>query len=413
MLSRKLSIAALSALAIALAACSKEGDKQQAGGQAPPPPQVGVITMTKQSVPITTTLPARAVAYRSAEIRPQVTGIITKKAFKDGQLVKEGDLLYQIEPDTYEAALAQAQATLDKANATVPGVQANYERYKRIVNQGATEIQLTDAQTQYEQALADVKSGEAAVKSAQINLDHTEVVAPFDGVLGVSNISIGNLASPSSTDPLVSLNQLDPIYVDMYESAAQVLAGSGKYANLNTEEALQNVKVNVMLDDGSTYDVTGNLDVSSRTVDQSTGSVNLRAVFENPDNTLLPGMFVRATLTLANEDAYLIPQLAAEIEAGGKVSAKFVTSDNKVETRVFNNALVSNNSWLVTDQISDGDKLIVDGFQRLIGGVTTVTPVPASINEDGVVVDDPQSSGGASGGSSGGASAAPAAGGNG
>ena len=411
MLSRKLPIAALSVLAMALSACSDDG-KQQQGGMQMPPPQVGVITLEKQSVPITTTLPARAVAYRSAEIRPQVSGIITEKAFKDGAFVQQGDLLYQIEQDTYEANLALAQASLDKANATVPGLEANYERYKRIVNQGATEIQLTDARTAYEQALADVESAKASVKTAEINLGHTDITAPFEGVLGVSNISIGNLASPSSSTPLVSLNQLDPIYVDMYESAGQVLSATGKYSDFKSESDLSKVKVNVQLDDGSTYDVTGNLDVSARTVDQSTGTVNLRAIFDNPDHVLPPGMFVRATLTVAEEQGYLIPQLAAQIEAGGKVSAMFVTSDNKVETRVFDEVMVSNNSWLVQKNVSDGDRLIVDGFQSLVGGVTDVTPVPAKINDKGVVVDDTSgSSGGSSSGGS--SSAAGSTGGNG
>ena len=365
----------------------------------PPPPQVGVITVKEQTVPLTTTLPARAVAYQYAEIRPQVSGMITKKAFKDGALVDEGDLLYVIEQDAYEASLAAAQANLGKAKAAVPGAKENYERYQRIVNKGATEIQVTDAKTQYDTALADVSAAEAAVKSAQINLDHAKITAPFGGVLGVSNVSEGNLASPSAANPLVDLNQLDPIYVDMYESAGQVLSATGKYADFKTEADLSKVKVTVQLDDGSTYDVTGNLDVSARTVDESTGTVNLRAVFDNPDHVLLPGMFVRATLLITEEKGYLIPQRAAEIEPGGKVTAKFVTKDNKVETRVFDQVQVSNNSWIVTKGISDGDRLIVDGFQKLAGGVSEVTPVPVTINDKGVVVDE-KSSSGSSGGSS-------------
>ncbi|WP_174804276.1 efflux RND transporter periplasmic adaptor subunit [Martelella limonii] len=398
MLPRKLPVAALTVLAFALTACSDDGKKQQAG-QMPPPPQVGVITLTEQTVPLTTTLPARAVAYQFAEIRPQVTGIITKKAFKNGALVKAGDLLYEIEQDTYQADLASAQANLDKANAAVPGAKENYERYQRIVNTGATEIQVTDAKTQYDVALADVTAGEAAVKSAQINLNHTQITAPFDGVLGVSNVSVGNLASPTAQTQLVDLSQLDPIYVDMYESAGQVLAAAGKYSNLKTEADLAKVDVNVLLDDGSTYGVTGHLDVSARTVDESTGTVNLRAVFDNPDHILLPGMFVRATLLIAEEQGFLIPQRAAEIEPGGKVTAKFVTKDNKIETRVFDEVQVSNDSWVVTKGVSDGDRLVVDGFQRLIGGVTEVTPVPVTINDKGVVVDEKAESG--SGASSG------------
>ncbi|TNB46004.1 efflux RND transporter periplasmic adaptor subunit [Martelella lutilitoris] len=392
MLSRKLPIAALSVLAMALSACSDDGKKQQ-GGMQMPPPQVGVITMKEQTVPVTTTLPARAVAYQFAEIRPQVSGLITEKAFKDGALVNEGDLLYVIEKDTYQASLAAAQANLEKANAAVPGAKENYERYQRIVNTGATEIQVTDAKTRYDTALAEVTAAEAAVKSAQINLNHAEITAPFAGVLGVSNVSVGNIASPSAQSPLVELNQLDPIYVDMYESAGQVLAATGKYADFKTETDLSKVKVTVQLDDGSTYDVTGNLDVSARTVDESTGTVNLRAVFDNPDHVLLPGMFVRATLLITEENGYLIPQLAAQIEPGGKVTAQFVTKDNKVETRVFDQVQVSNNSWIVSKGISDGDRLIVDGFQRLAGGVSEVTPVPAKINDKGVVVDDTSSSG--------------------
>ncbi len=394
---RKLSIALLSVLAVTAAACSKEGEKQ--GGMQMPPPSVGVIEMKQQTLPITTTLPARAVAYRSAEIVPQVSGIIEEKAFTDGATVKKGDLLYQIEKDSYQAALDQAKATLAKANATVPGMKANYERYKNIVNKGATEIQLTDAQVSYEQSLADVEAGKASVAAAQVNLDHTSIYAPFDGALGVSNIAIGNIASSSSTTPLVQINQLDPVYVDMYESASEVLSGTSKYSSsLGSEADLSKVTVTVQLDDGTEYDVKGHLDVSDRTVNESTGTVNLRAVFDNPKNVILPGMFVRATLTLDETQGYLIPQRAAQIEPGGKVTAQFVGKDNAVETRVFKDAQSSGNGWLVTSGVSDGDKLIVDGFQRLVGGVKTVNPVPVTINDDGVVVD--QQPADASGGSS-------------
>lgn len=381
---------ALLACSAFIAGCSDQEAGQNAGGGAAPggerpPTQVSVLVMKKAPQPLTTTLPGRASAFQTAEIRPRVSGVIKEIAFKEGSEVKEGDLLFKIEDDTYSAAVAQAQASLQKAEAGVPTAQSNLARQERLVGSGATQVELENARVTLLQAEADVAQARAALRSAQIELDLTEVRAPFEGVTTASRYSIGNVVTANQPDSLMTLRRLDPIYIDLTESSVNLLRlreaiNSGR---INRSEGGA-TDIRLTLEDGHEYPVVGKLDMSEMAVSQTTGTYSIRAVFDNPDGLVLPGMYVRATATVGTEEGFLIPQRAATRSATGQLSAQFVTADNKVETRIFEQAEVSGNNWLVASGINDGDKLIVDGFQW-IGDGAPVQPVEAKVNENGIV----------------------------
>ncbi|ODS55064.1 MAG: efflux transporter periplasmic adaptor subunit [Agrobacterium sp. SCN 61-19] len=341
--------------------------------------------MKKAPHPLTSTLPGRAAAFQTAEIRPRVSGVIKEIAFKEGNEVQAGDLLYKIEDDTYRAAQAQAQASLQKAEAGVPTAQSNLARQERLVGSGATQVELENARVTLLQAEADVAQAKAALRSAEIELALTEIRAPFEGVTTASRYSVGNVVTANQTDSLMTLRRLDPIYIDLTESSVNLLRlreaiNSGRI-NRNENGAAD---IRLTLEDGHEYPVVGKLDMSEMAVSQTTGTYSIRAVFDNPDGLVLPGMYVRATVTVGTEDGFLIPQRAATRSANGELSAKFVTAENTVETRIFDEAQVSGNNWLVASGINDGDKLIVDGFQW-IGDGAPVQPVEAQIDENGIV----------------------------
>ncbi|WP_416798412.1 efflux RND transporter periplasmic adaptor subunit [Ciceribacter azotifigens] len=377
----------------ALAGCNDSGDQKAgagAGAERPPSP-VSVVIMKKAEQPLTTLLPGRAAAFQVAEIRPRVSGIIKEIAFKEGGEVKEGELLYKIEDDTYRAQVAQAEASLSKAEASVPSAEANLARYERLVGSGATQIEFENAKVTLLQAKADVAEAKAALNSAQINLNLTEIRAPFEGVTSASNFSIGNVVTANQTDALTTLRRLDPIYIELTESSANLLRLKQSIAagRLNEGSGNDTADIHLTLEDGIEYPHVGKLDMSDMAVSQTTGTYSIRAVFDNPDNMILPGMYVRASVTVGKENGYLIPQRAAMRDARGQLIAKFVNAQNTVETRTFSESNVSGNNWLVTEGITDGDKLIVDGFQW-IGDGAPVAPVEATVDAKGFVVEAPK-----------------------
>lgn len=376
--------------AIALSSCSDSSTTQSGGGGAGqggarPPAQVSVVVMKQSPHEITTTLPGRASAFQMAEIRPRVSGVIQEIAFREGSEVKEGDLLFKIEDDTYRAAFAQAQASLQKAEAGVPTAQSNLARQERLVGSGATQVELENARVTLLQAEADVAQAKAALRSAEIELALTEIRAPFEGVTTASRYSIGNVVTANQADSLMTLRRLDPIYIELTESSVNLLRlREAIEAGRIEQSQSKTTDIRLMLEDGIEYPVVGKLDMSEMAVSQTTGTYSIRAVFDNPDNLILPGMYVRATVNVGTENGYLIPQRAANRSPNGELTAKFVTAENTVETRTFTAAEVSGNNWLVANGIADGDKLIVDGFQR-IGDGAPVQPVEATINADGIV----------------------------
>ncbi len=385
---------AIMLLTAVIAGCSDSGTSGQnaagaEGAQRPPSP-VSVVVMKKAEHPLTSLLPGRADAFQTADIRPRVSGVIKQIAFKEGSEVKQDDLLYKIEDDTYRAEVAQAQASLAKAEASVPTAQSNLARYERLVNSGATQIEYENAKVTLLQAQADVAQAKAALNAAEINLALTDVKAPFEGVTSASAFSIGNVVTANQSDKLATLRRLDPIYIELTESSANLLRlREAISAGRVNQPGGQIADIRLTMEDGTQYPIIGKLDMSEMAVSETTGTFSIRAVFDNPDNLILPGMYVRASVTVGKENGYLIPQRAATRNARGELTAKFVNAQNVVETRVFEQSSVSGNNWLVADGIADGDKLIVDGFQW-IGDGATVAPVEATVDENGFVVEAPK-----------------------
>ncbi|SCX09047.1 Multidrug resistance protein MexA precursor [Agrobacterium sp. DSM 25558] len=373
-----------------LAGCSEsdEAKKAPAQGNQRPPAPVSVVTMKKSDYPLTTLLPGRADAFQTADIRPRVGGIIKDIAFKEGSFVKSGDLLYKIDDDTYQASLAEAQASLERAEVSVPAAEANLQRYERLANSGASQKEFEDARTTLLQAKASVAEARATLQTAQINLSLTEVRAPFDGVTSATNFSIGNVVTASQTGSLMTLRKINPIYIQLNESSVNLLRlqSAIKAGKLERRDNSETTDIRLTLEDGSEYPNVGKLDMSEMAVSTTTGTVSIRTLFDNPENTILPGMYVRATITVGKEIGYLIPQRAGSRNANGELTAKFVTAENKVETRTFPTSQLSGNNWLVTENVADGDRLIADGFQWIADNAT-VKPIPAEIDEKGSIIE--------------------------
>lgn len=354
-----------------------------ANGGLPPsgPPEVGVVSVEPRSVALTTELSGRTSAYLIAEVRPQVGGIIQKRLFMEGSDVKAGDVLYQIDPATYQAAYDSAKASLDRAEANVIPARLKAERYKELVKINAVSQQdYDDVSAVLKQAEADVEAGKAALETARINLAYTKVTAPISGRISRSTVTDGALVTAGQTAALATIQQLNPIYVDVTQSSADLLRLKQNLASgLMKNSAAAQARVKLMLEDGSSYPLPGTLKFSEVTVDQSTGSITLRALFPNPKQTLLPGMFVRAILEEGvNEKAILIPQRGVTRNPKGDAMVMVVGAGEKVEPRLIKVARTVDDNWLVSDGLKEGDRVILEGLQKARPG-TPVNAVPFGI----------------------------------
>src|SRR6188768_812946 len=357
-----------------LVACGKD-----AGGP-PPPPEVSVITLAPRAVAITDQLPGRTTAYRVAEVRPQVTGIVQKRMFVEGGEVKAGEQLYQIDPGSYRAALSSAQAALKRAEAQAVTAKLLAERYEPLIAANAVSKQENDeAIASRARADADVASARAAVDAARINLVYTQVLSPITGQIGRTLVTEGALVTSGQQAPLATVQQLDPIYVDITQSSTDMLRLQRQLANGELVEDDKNqAEVTLTLEDGSVYPERGRLKVSEASVDPSTGSVVLRAVFPNRHRELLPGMFVRAQLAQGTRSAaLLVPQRGVAHNAKGEATVLIVDKDDKVAERVVTADRSINGEWLITAGLNAGDRVIVDGLQKAKPG-SPVKPVPAA-----------------------------------
>jgi len=344
--------------AVALASLLSGCNKKEEAAPAAQPPQVGVVTLQSQPYTLTTDLPGRTTPFRIAEVRPQVNGIILKRLFTEGGDVKAGQQLYQIDPALYEATANSAQATLQSAKSLA-------DRYKQLVNEQAVSRQ------EYDTAVASAQEAQAALQTAQINLRYTKVLAPISGRIGRSAVTEGALVNNAQTDAMAVIQQLDPIYVDVTQSSADLLKLRHELESGNLKKAGDNAaKVKLTLEDNSVYPLEGKLEFSEVSVDQTTGSVTLRAVFPNPDHTLLPGMFVHAQLQSGvNAEAILVPQQGVTRDLKGTPTALIVNKDNKVEIRtlVANRTVGAN--WLIEKGLNPGDRVITEGLQFVKPGV--------------------------------------------
>lgn len=355
-------------LALCLAGCKDE--QKQAGP--PPKPAVDVVTLHAQPVTLTTELPGRTSAFRTAEVRPQVGGVVLKRLFTEGDMVKEGQQLYQIDPAPYEASLASAQASLMKARASVATAQSTVNRYRPLAAAFAiSRLDLDNAIGTLQQDQADVASAQAAIKTAAINLAYTKVLSPISGHSGRSSVTEGALVTADQATTLVTVTQLDPIYVDVTQPSTTILRLKREVASGQIKLAGDNkIPVKLLLEDGSRYDQDGKLQFSEVTVDQGTGAVTLRAVFPNPSGLLLPGMFVQEELQEGiRQNGILAPQQGVTHNPKGDATALVVGADGKVEARSLVTDRAIGDDWLVTQGLNDGDRLIVRGVQMVKPGV--------------------------------------------
>ncbi len=358
------------------------------GGPAAATP-VGIVVLQPQSVPLTTTLPGRVTASATAQVRPQVGGIITAVAVKEGQPVKAGDLLFTIDDKNYQAEVAAAEANLASANAQLPSAEAKVTRYETLVGSGGvSQSDLDTAKVELAQAKASVQSAEAQLDGKQITLNQTKITAPISGMLGTLNAEIGSLVTAGQADALATIRTVDPSYIELVESSVNILAlrSDADADPAKTPPPLP--KVNLTLEDGRLYDQEGSISSSDLVVSETTGTVTMRATIPNPDRILLPGMFVRAHIAIGEqENAFLVPQRAVTFNSRGEPTAYFVSADNKAEQRVLTATLDMNNAWVVTAGVTAGDKLVVDGLQKISDG-SAVAPLEVTISEDGVILQD-------------------------
>ncbi|XLX39669.1 efflux RND transporter periplasmic adaptor subunit [Ectopseudomonas mendocina] len=352
--------------AIAVAMLGLTGCQESSAPQTQQTPQVGVVTLEAKPFALTSEVPGRTSAYRIAEVRPQVNGIIQKRLFTEGSEVKAGQQLYQIDPATYEAAFKSAQATQLSAKSLA-------DRYKLLVNDKAV------SQQAYDEARAASLQADAALEQARIDLRYTKVMAPISGRIGRSAVTEGALVSNGQANAMATIQQLDPIYVDVTQSSKELLRLRRDLAEGRLQKASDSAaKVALKLEDGSRYAHEGTLEFSEVAVDESTGSVTLRAVFPNPDHLLLPGMFVHAELLSGvKQNAILAPQQGVTRNQRGEPTAMVVGADNKVELRVLKADRTAGSAWLVEDGLKEGDRLITEGLQFVQPGAE-VKAVPAT-----------------------------------
>ncbi|MCL1112231.1 MULTISPECIES: efflux RND transporter periplasmic adaptor subunit [Shewanella] len=379
---KALKVAAVISAAIWITACGKAEDAAQAQQQQPPTP-VGVMTVEAVSQAITVELPGRSRAFLEAEVRPQVSGIITKRAFIEGSEVTQGQSLYQIDSATYKAALVSAEADLASANASLASAKAKADRYAKLVKTNAVSKQdFDETEAAYKEAQAAVTVAKAAINTAKINLEYTEVKAPISGRIGKSSVTAGALVTANQATTLATIQQLDPINVDIVQSSAQLLRLKAKLRSGQLIKS-DNAKVTLILEDDSVYEHEGTLQFAEVNVDESTGSVTLRAEFPNPDGTLLPGMYVRAQLNAGQDpQAILVPQRAITRNNKGQAVAMLVDKDSNAEMRIVTTAEVIGSQWRIVDGLAVGDKLIVEGLQKIRPG--------APVSPQVLTADQPQ-----------------------
>ena len=365
--------------ALLLASCGSAQDPQGRGGRGGRggPTTVGYVVTQQGSAPLEQELPGRVAAYQVSEVRPQVSGVIQRRLFREGAVVRQGQTLYQIDPSIYNAQAAQANANLQSARAQAEAARTLVNRYAPLVKQQAISKQdYTNAVAQARQADASVAQNAASLRTAQINQRFTRVPAPISGRIGLSNVTEGALVTANQTDALTTITRLDPVFVDIQESAADLLAL--RRALTQGGVVPTSAQVRVKLPDGSYYGATGTVEFSEVLVDQNTGTVTLRARFPNPQSLLLPGMFVTAEFAQAiNTSAFLVPQQAIARDPQGNATLFVVGPGNRAVQRTVVTARTQGPYWVVTQGLAPGEKVITQGTANLKDGAQ-IKPVPAS-----------------------------------
>ncbi len=369
----------LATVIFGLTACHEEQASAAAPAQQMPPPAVEVVTLQPQSYKVTETLTGRVAAYRVAEIRPQVNGIILKRFFEEGTRVDAGDKLYQIDPTLYQANLESAKAQLSVAEANAYAARLKADRYATLkITSAISRQDVDDSAAAAKQAEAQVEAAKASVRSAEINLGYTEITAPISGIISRSNITEGALVSAQQSSALTVIRQVRPVYVDVQAPAIKV-------SSLNQNDALPDVELE--LQDGSAFNEIGKIQFADVGVDEGTGTVGLRTIFENKSAKLLPGMFVRAHITSEEiENAMLVPQKAVIRNPDGSTVVMVVDEQNLVQMRPVVTTRAVGNRWVVTSGLSAGQSVIVSGLQKIQPGIPVT---PSLVTADNTTVAQP------------------------
>ncbi|WP_118840199.1 multidrug efflux RND transporter periplasmic adaptor subunit MtrC [Neisseria meningitidis] len=377
--SKAMRAAALAAsVALALSSCGKGGDAAQGGqpaGREAPAPVVGVVTVHPQTVALTVELPGRLESLRTADVRAQVGGIIQKRLFQEGSYVHAGQPLYQVDSSTYEANLESARAQLATAQATLAKADADLARYKPLVSADAISKQEYDAAvTAKRSAEAGVKAAQAAIKSAGISLNRSRITAPISGFIGQSKVSEGTLLNAGDTTVLATIRQTNPMYVNVTQSATDVMKLRQQVAEGKLLAADGAIAVGIKFDDGTVYSEKGRLLFADPTVNESTGQITLRAAVPNDQNILMPGLYVRVLMDqVAVDNAFIVPQQA--VTRGAKDTVMIVNAQGGMEPREVTVAQQQGTNWIVTSGLKDGDKVVVEGISIAgITGAKKVTP---------------------------------------
>ncbi len=374
MMTRAKSWGLMACAAMSLAGCGKEAPP------APPPPSVGVVTLAQETVPLTAELPGRITAAETAEVRPQISGVIRRRLFTEGAMVSAGQLLYEIEDAPYRAALEQSRGALARAEASIRATALQAQRYRDLVAINAVSKQEADnAIASAQQATADVAAQRGAVRAAQVNQDFTRIRAPISGRIGRSLFTPGALVQAGQADALATIQRTDRVYVDLTQSAAQLINLRQAMAQGNVSE-VDGARVELLLPNGSAYPIEGRLGFSEVTVDPSSGAVTLRATFANPDGLLLPGMYVRARLVEGQRSQVILaPQQGISRDARGRATAMVVGKDNKAEMRQVELDRAVGDKWVVTGGLKPGDRLIVEGLTNLRPGAVVKPGAPQQV----------------------------------
>lgn len=337
-----------------------------------PPLNVSYVEVVQKNIPIEQEFSGRVVSYMTSEIRPQISGIIKKRSFTEGQMVKEGDILYEIEPETYQAAYNQALANLSQLKSALNVASLKSKRYSMLIkNASVSQQDYDDAQSTYQQAKFNVDAAKATLETARINLERTKIKAPISGKIGISSVTPGSLITAEQSTPLSIIRSIDKVYVDFTQTSIDLLKLKKKL--LKNNENISDTEVSLMLEDGTEYPLKGKLSTTEVAVNEGTGSVIMRSVFENPDHLLLPGAFARVKLSQYEQKAVLVPQQAIMRSGEGRSQA-YVIDGNKVKLVQLSAKENLGDNWVVTEGLKNNDKVVIEGISKLKDG-QEVSPV--------------------------------------
>lgn len=337
-----------------------------------PPLNVSYVEVVQKNIPIEQEFSGRIVSYMTSEIRPQISGIIKKRSFTEGQMVKEGDILYEIEPETYQAAYNQALANLSQLKSALNVASLKSKRYSMLIkNASVSQQDYDDAQSTYQQAKFNVDAAKATLETARINLERTKIKAPISGKIGISSVTPGSLITAEQSTPLSIIRSIDKVYVDFTQTSIDLLKLKKKL--LKDNENISDTEVSLMLEDGTEYPLKGKLSTTEVAVNEGTGSVIMRSVFENPDHLLLPGAFARVKLSQYEQKAVLVPQQAIMRSGEGRSQA-YVIDGNKVKLVQLSAKENLGDNWVVTEGLKNNDKVVIEGISKLKDG-QEVSPV--------------------------------------